>query len=758
MPATQASTIAEAHSLHSSGHLLAAAELYRMALATEPANQQALLGLSLIARQSGLPLPALRMAQAAVDANPTSALAHTTLAHAYQAIRDLDAAENHLHAALRFHPFELSALLALGELLTIKGRLGPAASLLHRALALKPNLAQAHYGLGNVLALEEKFPAALVSLQRAAALEKLEKPTQGASSAQTSAHRHFALGFVHGKLGQHAQAIHQYREAVLKLPNFASAWLNMGVSLVADGRDQLAELSYQQALAADPKLLSAHLNLGNLARSRKLFTQADAHYQRALALAPENSNVHVAFAYLHLEQGQFALAHQDLRLATACETNPTSTPLQFAGCAVPDPPDPLEAASSRFLHPAPLRGNAEICNALGILRLAEASERFEAAAIEAAIDAFRSAEAMGHKTAASNRGNALLRLGRVAEALSAHQSAVLQDPTHPGARYNLALTQLRMGDFERGWQNYEVRWLFREVHARPRRFAQPRWRGESLFTRPAANRRLLVYCEQGLGDTLQFVRFLPRAAALGAEILLEVQAPLARLLRPLVEALGGQLLAQGDPLPPFDLHCPLMSMTAISHTTLETIPAHIPYLRADAERAAERVAELALSLDQPSVGLAWAGNPSYRADKDRSTQLSTLLPLLQAFPEISFVSLQKGDAAAQIVSLPHGVSLIDGCREDADLADTAALLANLDLVITTDTVIAHLAGAMGKPLWLLLPWQSDWRWMQQLSTTPWYPHARLWRQTAPGDWEELITRVSQALAELSFPKAAVHSC
>jgi ADP-heptose:LPS heptosyltransferase len=201
-----------------------------------------------------------------------------------------------------------------------------------------------------------------------------------------------------------------------------------------------------------------------------------------------------------------------------------------------------------------------------------------------------------------------------------------------------------------------------------------------------------------------------------------------------------------------------MSMTAISHTTLETIPAHIPYLRADAERAAERVAELALSLDQPSVGLAWAGNPSYRADKDRSTQLSTLLPLLQAFPEISFVSLQKGDAAAQIVSLPHGVSLIDGCREDADLADTAALLANLDLVITTDTVIAHLAGAMGKPLWLLLPWQSDWRWMQQLSTTPWYPHARLWRQTAPGDWEELITRVSQALAELSFPKAAVHSC
>ena len=174
----------------------------------------------------------------------------------------------------------------------------------------------------------------------------------------------------------------------------------------------------------------------------------------------------------------------------------------------------------------------------------------------------------------------------------------------------------------------------------------------------------------------------------------------------------------------------------------------------DAALAAGRAASPALHRDRPSVGLAWAGNPSYRADKDRSTQLSTLLPLLEAFPEISFVSLQKGDAAGQIATLPPGVSLVDGCRSDADLADTAALVANLDLVITTDTVIAHLAGAMGKPLWLLLPWQSDWRWMQQRTTTPWYPQARLWRQSAPGDWGELIARVCRELAEHTLRSAS----
>jgi len=707
---------------HAQGDLLQAAKAYRETLQSYPQSQPALLGLSLLARQSNQFQAALHMAQAALAAGSSNAIAWANLGDTLAA----------LHQTIQAEP------------------------IFRHALRLDPSIAAAHYGLGNCLALRNDYPNALVSFETAARL------------VPNIPEFHFAQAFAHGQLGAHPRAIAAYRHAVTLRPSFASAWLNLGVELIADGRDNLAHLCYREALASasSPNTqISTHLNLGHLARSRRNFPVAEEHYCAALALAtrPHQASqphpagrlaeIQVAFTYLHLEQKQFPQAWQS-----------------------------LQAAESANLQPA----NPEIPNARGILLLAEESasppmrvpqvstlrpgsgaNRIDP--LHQAIAAFHQAEAQGHKTAASNRGNALLRLGLCEDALAAHRAAAAANPHHPGVLYNLALTQLRLGDYAQGWPNYEIRWSFREVHPHPRRFRQSRWQGEPL----PENSALLIYAEQGLGDTLQFVRYLPLVAerltssteSLGAphldsemwdaqqtpphtqfRLILEVQPPLTRLLAAHFtnSKVKVQIIRHGDPLPSFTHHCPLMSLPAIFQTTLETVPNQTPYLHPDPELVQARAAEL--SPIRPAIGISWAGNPNYRADQERSTHLQTFLPLLE-IPNFQWISLQKGEAANQIPQLPPELSLHDGCSRDRDLADTAALVANLDLVITTDTAIAHLAGALGKPLWLLLPWQSDWRWMQQTLTTPWYPTARLFRQSSLDNWPELLHRVA---AELSL--------
>jgi len=763
VPSVSASFLATARRHHSQGNIRQAAESYRHVLDLDPHSQPALLGLSLIARQSRQLRPALRMAQAAITAEPANAIAWANYGDLLAAIRQ-----------------------------TI-----PAEVAYRRAIALDASTTAAHFGLGNLLSLQECFPAALLSFQTALEL------------TPNLPELHFALGFAHSKLYAHRQAIVAYRRAVTLRPGFASAWLNLGVELIADGRDWLAESCYRQALATIAgnhaaqlsTRISAYLNLGHLTRGRRKFPQAREHYAAALAFAASNPlarqripEIHVAFAYLHLEQHQFFEATQSLHLAE-------------------------QAQSAEF--------NPEIPNARGILLLAQhnATPNPEpyAQLIEEAIAAFRKAEALGHKTAASNRGNALLRLGRCEEALAAHQAASKLDPHHPGVRYNLALTQLRLGDFTNGWPNYEIRWSFREVHPRPRRFRQPRWQGEQLSGHP----QLLIYAEQGLGDTIQFIRYLPLVAqrllektdagatgfdseiwanfALsanpGVHLILEVQPPLTRLLQPFilhlnsVPGITAELIPQGNPLPRFTHHCPLMSLPAIFQTTLETIPPppdlnpHIPETNAGAPSFAsprvpnDRSSSLGWlregwtstnpntrqkgtpqkqSSQQPNpplrIGLNWAGNPSYRADHERSTRLSTFLQLLK-LPNIHWISLQKGEPANQISEISKKIRPHDAASSDRDLADTATTIATLDLIITTDTAIAHLAGALGKPLWLLLPWQSDWRWMQNRIDTPWYPTARLFRQSCPGNWPELIHRVAAELnGTLNFSSPRNSAC
>jgi tetratricopeptide (TPR) repeat protein len=344
----------------------------------------------------------------------------------------------------------------------------------------------------------------------------------------------------------------------------------------------------------------------------------------------------------------------------------------------------------------------------------------------------------------NNRGAALRDLRRLDEALAAFEAAVRLRPDYADAQFNQAMCRLMMGDFARGWAQYEWRWRVAQAGPARRGFDRPAWIGGE---RPAG-RTLLAHAEQGYGDTLQFCRFVPKLAALGARVVLEVQPGLERLL----SGLDGvdHVFARGEPPPMFDVHTPLMSLPLALGVGLDEVAAGGTYLSAD-PRAAEAWAQRLVGVAGMRVGLVWAGaarpdQPIAAAvDARRSVPLSALAPLA-AIPGVRFVSLQTGAPTGQLRGQPWpGPAIIDPADALGDFADTAALVANLDLVISCDTAVAPLAGAMGKPVWILSRFDGCWRWLEGRDDSPWYPTARLFRQTAPGDWAGVVERVAAAL-------------
>jgi Flp pilus assembly protein TadD len=346
-----------------------------------------------------------------------------------------------------------------------------------------------------------------------------------------------------------------------------------------------------------------------------------------------------------------------------------------------------------------------------------------------------------HARALSNRGATLHVLGRLDEAIASFQQAQVLAPDDPTPRFNESLARLAVGDYAEGWKRYEARWGTR-LHPVQRRFQQPQWHGED----GPADRTILLHAEQGLGDTLQFCRYVPLVAR-HASVVLEVPSALRRLMA----SLPGHppIITEGEKLPHFDLHCPLLSLPLAFGTTLANIPAEIPYLRPDPTLAAHWRTRLAL-LPGLKVGLVWAGDSgrtlsdAQARDRRRSIPLGRLAPL-GAVSHVSLVSLQKGSAATQAADPPPGLTLHDWTNDLEDFADTAALIAGLDLVLSVDTAVAHLAGAMGKPVWVLNRCDACWRWLRDRADSPWYPTARLFRQPTRGDWDSVIAEIVTAL-------------
>jgi tetratricopeptide (TPR) repeat protein len=486
-----------------------------------------------------------------------------------------------------------------------------------------------------------------------------------------------------------------YRRVLATRPDQFDALHMLGVIALQEGRHTEALALIRRALAVRPNSVWAQSNLGLVLRALKRGAEAVASFERALALDPSDIDAlnNLGSTLFELERYADVLATSERALAVK--------------------PDSPEAFNNR--------GNA--LQEIG--RLAEALASYDAAV---AINP-------GLAEAWHNRGGALQALNRHREAVASYQRALALSPDYADAHWNESLARLCIGDFETGFAKYEWRWRTSDADPARRVLPQPLWLGGEALE----GKRILLHAEQGVGDCLQFVRYAPMVAARGATVVLAVH----RELKSLLAGLAGAVFAEGETLPHCDLRCPLASLPHAFRTTLATIPSDVPYLRAADPLAARWNARLPPS-GPLRVGLAWAGNPAHKNDRRRSIPFACLAPLL-AVPDVRHVSLQKDLREADGEALRSTPQVIDLAAELADFADTAAVVANLDLVITADTALAHLAGAMGKPTWILLPFSPDWRWLIDREDSPWYPTARLFRQPQIDDWTSVVARVTAEL-------------
>jgi tetratricopeptide repeat protein len=465
--------------------------------------------------------------------------------------------------------------------------------------------------------------------------------------------------------------------------------------------------------------------------------RAEAIYLEALKAQPNNAGALFFLSVLRHQQGNALEAVNLLTNTLAIEPNHPEACCHL-GVALRDLGRPAEAEASyrealrlRPDYPEAHNNLGNVLSDLGRLAEAEASYR----------EALRLRPDCPETH--NNLGGALNDLGRPAEALACYERALAIRPDDVSAHFGRSRPLLLRGDYAEGWREFEWRWrggTAEEIKLRG--FAAPQWQGEDV-----AGKTLLLHAEQGFGDTLQFCRYASLVGAT-ARVILEVQPSLVRLCSSLAGV--AQVIARGDPLPAFDLHCPLMSLPLAVGTTHDTIPARVPYLAADPKLVAGWRERLA-GLDGLRVGLVWAGSlrpePELSAiDRRRSIALAMMAPLSET-SGVSFISLQKGEPAAQSANATSalGLALHDFTANLQDFADTAALIETLDLVISVDTSVAHLAGALGKPIWLLNRFDTCWRWLLDRDDSPWYPQLRQFRQPNPGDWNSVMRAVRDAL-------------
>ena len=476
----------------------------------------------------------------------------------------------------------------------------------------------------------------------------------------------------------------------------AAFYASHGVALGRRGQLNEAAASFQRALELVPNDAAVTYNLGFAFEGLGQFADALVQYDRAVALNP-------AFVGGWISRGKMLFALN--RLEESLESMDRALALD---------PNNADAHSNR--------GAALI----DLHRPVEALESYGRAL----------ALSPSHVSAAVNRGQALQRLGRLDEALADFTRAQALSPSFARAHFAEGACRLQMNDLPKGWEKYEYRWQMRPETMR--HFPTPLWLGAENLS----GKRVLIYGEQGFGDCIQFSRFVPLVAALGAHVVLEVPRALVRLMASLAGV--AELHAEGDALPATDFHCPLASLPLAFKTSAANIPAATPYLGPPDNVAAKWRTRLA-GVPRPRVGINWIAGSRYQGDLHRSMPPETLSPLLNC--GAALVSLQDRYRPEDDAWLAANSAVHDFSAEIEDFADTAAIAREMDLVISVDTAVAHLAGALGLPLWILLSYIGDWRWLTKRDDTPWYPTAKLYRQTDINDWTGVITRIVHDLAQ-----------
>jgi tetratricopeptide (TPR) repeat protein len=542
------------------------------------------------------------------------------------------------------------------------------------------------------------------------------------------------LGVIDYQRGAYAEAIRQIDVALTINPNVGDAYNNRGNALKKLGRFEEALASYDRAIALKPDDAASFNNRGSVLKDLKRFDEATADFEKAIALKPDFSEAFNNRGNLlwSLKRAEEALPYYDRAIALKPDN---ADAFNNRGNALKDLKR-FEEAFASYDRAAKLKPDyAEAFYNRG-------TTLFELKRIEEALSDLSKAVKLkpDYAEAFYNRGTTLKELKRFDEAVADFDRAIALKPDYVDALWNRAMCRLQMGRFREGWVDYEWRWHTTQMMAHRRAFRQGQWNGTSDIS----GKTILLHMEQGFGDAIMAARYIPRVVETGARVILGVPAPLVPLLAQLPGV--AQITTKDETLPAFDVHCPMMSLPAAFDTTLETIPAQVPYLSVPVTHA-EKWSQRIPKSQRPRVGLSWAGNPKFMYDAERSIGLGPMLPLLSR-QNVQWFSLQKDlrEGDASILRVHHEVTHLGDAIES--FADTAAIIASLDLVISSDTAMVHLAGALGRPVWILLQFVPDWRWLLDGEDCPWYPTARLFRQPKRNDWQAVMSDVERALDAL----------
>jgi tetratricopeptide (TPR) repeat protein len=537
---------------------------------------------------------------------------------------------------------------------------------------------------------------------------------------------HF-LGVLAGQFHRHDVAVELIRRALSFRPGDIDARFNLATNLIRLGRSDEAIAEFDRVLQKQPDDPDAHLLVADLLRQASRKDEAISHLKRTIALRENNPDAYNNLGNLLQERGDVDDAIRCFERSLVLRPGNSQT-LNNLGNALRQKGQ-FEAAREALVRAAAAQPDSPQ------IHLNLGNVQFDLGEPERTVEEYQTALkfAPSYPEAWNHLGVAQRATGKVEEALAAHRRALSLRPDYAEARYAESWALLLLGRFEEGWRAYESR---PRAAAGWNRFPNP-WKGEAL-----EGRRILLHAEQGFGDTLQFARFASAVKNLGGRVILECQRELVSLLGGLVDV--EDVVARDDTLPRFDVHCPLMSVPFVMNLGVKDIPQTVPYVRTDRARVVRWANHLAQFGAGLHVGIAWTGRATHTDDRRRSMSLADFAPLAE-LKSITFHSLQVGAAGDEVRLAPGGLRVIDHREELKDFSETAGLLANLDLVITVDTAVAHLAGVTGKDTWTLLHFAPDWRWMLEREDSPWYPSMRLFRQRRRADWGEVIVRIATEL-------------
>jgi tetratricopeptide (TPR) repeat protein len=577
---------------------------------------------------------------------------------------------------------EARALFDLAGEKMLAGDLDGAKADLGKVLEIYPHHLRSLYLRGRIAFLQEDMDTALIFLKKAAT-DKFAEP-------------HCDIGVIHRATGRLDDAAESYHKALKINPDIPEANANLANSLRELGQLEHALQYYEKAIKLKPDFAEAYYNLGMTLNLLDRQKEADTYLQKAISLNPESPSAHTELGSVYWKGGYTDKAAACFMLAL--EIDSTFSPAHTNMAAV----------------------------------------HFKKHQFEDAIACARKAIDLNPNDVSSFNilGGSLHQLGQIEEGYTKMLRGISIDPTNAETRFNMGISLLLRGKFEEGWPAFEYR-LKNNLLKLDRGFDRPYWQGEEL-----GDKTLLIYTEQGLGDTIQFGRYIPHVRAHVKNIILEIEEKLVETMRPLIGDIP--VIIKGKVrLPSFDVHSPLTSLPGICKTNLETIPATTPYLKADPIRV--RWWRDRLAGEDLKIGLVWSGNPEHSNDKSRSMPLEEIKPLL-ALKGIRLYGLQVGEAARQLQE-PWAAPIEDLSELLTSFSETSAAMMNLDLTISVDTAPAHLAGALGRPVWAMLAHVSDWRWMRDRDDTPWYPTMRLFRQQTRGDWTKPVLEIKKALQE-----------